>query len=241
MFASNRRTFAGLSVLVFLVIAVLTISERPVLIVAPGPSLRSTGPEDSSFSYGHPDKFFAYHAAIRRAESGPGYPPNYRMEAFNKAVAARKRPGRKLAWIERGPANVPGRTRAVIVDPDDPSHLSWFAGSVSGGLWKTADGGASWQPLTDHLPNLAVSALAMAASDPDVIYMGTGEGFGNLDGVGGSGIFRSIDRGRSWVQLSSTVQGSAFRFVNRMVVDPDDAQIVVAATNEGIFRTSDGG
>ncbi len=137
------------------------------------------------------------------------------MNAFNKAVAARKQPGRKLAWVERGASNVPGRTRAVIVDPDDPSHRTWFAGSVSGGLWKTLDGGASWQSLTDHLPNLAISALAIAPSDPDMIYMGTGESFNNFAGVGGSGIFRSTDRGRTWVQLASTVQGSAFRFVNR--------------------------
>ena len=241
MIARNKLVFVAISALVVLFLVILTIPERSVPVVEPAPPWYDNGASNKVPGYGDPDQFFAYHAAIRRAEGGPGYPPNYRMEAFGRAVAARKQPGKKLAWVERGPANVPGRTRAVIVDPDDPSHRTWFAGSVSGGLWKTVDGGTSWQSLTDHLPNLAVTALAMAPSDPNVIYMGTGEGFGNVDAVAGSGIFRSTDRGRTWVQLVSTVQGSAFRFVNRMVVDPDDAQTVVVATNEGIFRTSDGG
>ncbi len=241
MFARNKRVLVGISALAILILVILTILERSVPMVAPAPPWHGIEPKDTSSSYGNPDKFFAYHAAIRRTEDGRTYPVNYRMKAFSRAVAARKQPGRKLAWVERGPANAPGRTRAVIVDPDDPSHRTWFAGAVSGGLWKTVDGGASWQSLTDHLPTLAVSALAMAPSDPDVIYMGTGEGFANHNGVGGSGIFRSTDRGRTWVHLASSVKGSAFRFVNRMVVDPNDAQTVVAATNEGIFRTSDGG
>ena len=241
MHTRTKIAAVGASSLAILILIVVAVRAPTVPFPATAPPWVSSQAEDSAPGYDNPDRFFAYHAAIRGAGEGPGYPPNYRLEAFNKAVAARKRPARRLAWVERGPANAPGRTRALIVDPDDPSHQTWYAGSVSGGLWKTVDAGASWEVLTDHLPNLAVSALAMASSDTDVIYMGTGEGFGNVDAVGGSGIFRSTDRGRSWVQLPSTVRGSAFRFVNRMVVDPDDEQTVVAATNEGLFRTSDGG
>ena len=240
----NRRTSIALSggcALAVLILAVLAVRDQTSPLPTPASSWAGSEAQDNSPGYDDPDQFFAYHAAIRGAGDGPGYPPNYRMEAFNKAVAARKKPARKLAWIERGPANAPGRTRAVIVDPDDPSHRTWYAGSVSGGLWKTVDAGASWEVLTDHLPNLAVSALAMASSDPDVIYMGTGESFGRSElggtSVGGSGIFRSTDRGRTWTQLEATARDPAFRFVNRMVVDPDDAQTVVAATTEGIFRT----
>ena len=206
-----------------------------------GDSWTMDGPSDEVPGYENPNQFFEYHAAIRRVEGGPGYPPNYQMEAFQSAQAARKRPGTKLAWVERGPANVPGRTRAVLVDPDDPTHRTWYAGSVSGGLWKTTDAGASWQSLTDHLPNLAVTALAMPASNPDIIYMGTGEGFSNIDAVSGAGIFKSLDRGRTWIQLEETAYDRAFRWVNRLVVNPDDANTILAATNSGIFKSTDGG
>ncbi len=112
---------------------------------------------------------------------------------------------------------------------------------MGGGLWKTTDAGGSWQALTEHLPNLGVSALAMADSDRDVIYMGTGEGFGNVDAVDGSGIFRTSDRGVTWTQIASTAYDPAFRWINRMAVDPANPNVLVAATNRGIFRTEDGG
>ena len=146
-------------------------------------------------SYGHPDQFLLYHADIRTSEDGPEYPPNYRMEEFNKAVAWRKAPGVPIGWVERGPSNVPGRTRALVLDPDDPTGATWFSGGAGGGLWRTNNAGETWQNLTDHLPNLAVSALAISDTDLPVLYMGTGEGFGHVGAIVGSGIFRSDDKG----------------------------------------------
>ena len=185
--------------------------------------------------YSHPDEYFAIHAAIRTEEDGERYPRNYRLDEFRRAVAARKQPGRKLDWVERGPANVPGRARALIIDPDDPFHQTWFVGSVGGGLWKTTDAGGSWQALTEHLPNLGVSALAMADSDRDVIYMGTGEGFSNVDAVDGSGIFRTTDRGVTWMQIASTAYDPAFRWVNRMAVDPANPNVLVLLPPTGAY------
>lgn len=232
--------FAGMAALIGTLIFLWTSSRRPTGLESAG-SWTMDGPSDEVPGYENPDEFFEYHAAIRRVEGGPGYPPNYRMEAFQMAQAARKRPGKKLAWVERGPGNVPGRTRAVLVDPGDPAHRTWYAGSVSGGLWKTTDAGASWQSLTDHLPNLAVTALAMPASNPDIIYMGTGEGFSNIAAVSGAGIFKSLDRGRTWTQLEETAYDPAFRWVNRLAVNPEDANTILAATNSGIFKSMDGG
>ena len=232
--------FAGITALIVTSVFLWTSSRTPTGLESAG-SWTMDGPPDEVPGYENPDQFFEYHAAIRRVEGGPGYPPNYRMEAFQMAQAARKRPGTKLAWVERGPGNVPGRTRAVLVDPDDPAHRTWYAGSVSGGLWKTTDGGASWQSLTDHLPNLAVTALAMPASNPDIIYMGTGEGFWNGDAVSGAGIFKSRNRGRTWAQLEETASDPAFRWVNRLAVNPEDANTILAATNSGIYKSTDGG
>lgn len=189
---------------------------------------------------GYPDKFGEMHRQIRERADGVEYPVNYQINELNKARAARKSPGTQLPWVQRGPGNVGGRTRAILVDAGDTSNNTWFAGSVAGGVWKTTDAGLNWRPVTDNMPNLAISSLAQSPANPDVIYAGTGEGFGNLDGVRGAGIFKSMDGGETWEQLESTITTDFF-FVNRLIVDPDDEQLVLAATNTGIFRSVNGG
>ena len=164
----------------------------------------------------------------------------YRFAEFSKARKSAKNSGAELGWLERGPGNVGGRTGPVLVDPDDPQN-TWWAGSVAGGLWKTTDRGLTWQPLTDDLPTLAVGSLAMANSDPNIIYMGTGEGIGFFSSMAGDGIFKSVDRGKSWKHLSGTAGSEDFRFVNQLAVDPTNPDVVLAATNAGIFRSVDGG
>ena len=192
-------------------------------------------------SYGYPERFQEYHHAIRAGGNGETYPINYRMEELATALQARKNPGQVLNWKERGPGNVSGRTRAVLVDPSDATGNTWYAGAVGGGLWKSTNAGRGWVSLTDHLPNLAVSALAIPSSRPSVLYLGTGEGFGNHDAVAGSGIFKSIDYGFSWDQLTNTVGNEDFRYVNRLTVNPHNPDLVVVATNTGILRSTDGG
>jgi hypothetical protein len=172
-----------------------------------------------------------------------GYKINYRYKELTRAI--KNLPPDKSAlsydWEQRGPGNVGGRTREVIIDPDDPTHNTWYAAAASGGIWKTTDGGNSWTNLTDQLSNLATNSIAMAPSDRDIIYIGTGEGYGGFGMVSGSGLFRSDDRGLSWDLLESTLIGDAFRWVNKIVVDSYDANIILVATNEGIFKTYDGG
>ena len=196
-----------------------------------------------------PESFIAFHRGIRTQEgmNAPAYEDNYQFKELEKArrSAARKSSSARtqagngvIEFTERGPANVPGRTRGLLVDPDDAAHRTWYAGSASGGIWKTTNAGTSWQWLTPFLPNLATSVLVMAESDHNIIYAGTGEGFGNLDGVQGHGIFKSTDRGSTWNFLPST---SDMTEINRMVVNPADANIVLAASNSGIFRSADGG
>lgn len=207
-----------------------------------------------------PDEFMLMHREMRTAdgESGPNYPVNYKFNEMLKAGVIGKKDGKifskafkadaqlaALPWVERGPSNIGGRTRGLIVDPDDGTHNTWFAGSVGGGIWKTTNAGASWTNLTPDLPNLATTVLVMAASDHDVIYAGTGEGFGNVDGIDGDGIWKSTDRGITWTQLASTValnqSNTNFRNVNRIIVSPTDENIVIAATNNGIYRSINGG
>ena len=191
---------------------------------------------------GHPDLIAQYHHDIRSSLDGINeYPAAYRIGEFEKAMAAAaKTSTTELNWNMRGPGNVGGRTRPILVDPEDPLN-TWWAGSASGGLWKTNNRGNTWIPVTDHLPNLSVSSLTMAESNHDIIYMGTGEGFYNLGQVAGDGIFKSSDRGLTWEHLSATTADEDFRHVYRIAVDPTDPDIVTAAAGKSIFRTSNGG
>lgn len=194
-----------------------------------------------------PDQFLRFHHEIRTPEgqSEPGYPANYRMIELEKAIQSQaglgKRQAAVLPWVERGPGNVGGRTRGLILDPIDPTYNTWFAGSVGGGIWKTTNAGSNWINLTPNLPNLSTSALAMAESNRNIIYAGTGEGFGNIDAIRGDGIWKSTDRGNSWTQLGSTASNTDFSYINRIIVSPSDPNVVVVGTNTGIFRSTDGG
>lgn len=206
-----------------------------------------------------PDMFYEFHRGIRTraGEDGPAYPMGYQLKEYLKArgVASvqelnvlRKSSRAPLPWIERGPGNVSGRCRSLVVDPADPTFNTWFVGSVGGGIWKTSDAGRNWQELTKGFTNLATSTLAQAASNPNVIYAGTGEGFNNSDQISGNGIWKSTDRGQNWVQLAST-NNNDFRNITRLIVDPQNENIVLASTAsgfrldgvDGIFRSTNGG
>lgn len=215
-------------------------------VASPDTSKRDDSCQASSPVSG-PEQFLLFHKGIRTREGreNPDYLPGYlvaelrkaRMEAMRKNVPARQLSD-VVEWKERGPSNVPGRIRGLIVDPDDPTQRTWYAGSASGGVWKTTNGGSNWTLITPDLPNLATTVLAMAESNHNVIYLGTGEGFGNVDRVSGNGIFKSTDRGQTWFYLPAT---SGFRDVNRILIHPANENVVIAATNRGIFRSTDGG
>lgn len=142
------------------------------------------------------------------------------------------------AWQNLGPGNIGGRTRALLIHPTSPSTM--YAGGVAGGVWKTTDGGASWVPLNDLLPSLAIGSLAMDPTNPNVIYAGTGEGFGNGDSVRGAGIFKTTDGGVTWAQLAAT-NTPDFHYVNDLAVSKNGSHAVYAATRTGVWRSLDGG
>lgn len=205
-------------------------------IVNKGKELREDGPAE----------FRKFHHGIRTpvGKTTPGYAAGYRVKemllakARARVSAARTASNGVIEWNERGPANVPGRTRGIVVDPDDPQGNTWYVGSVSGGVWKTTNGGQSWTLITPELQNLATSVVVMAESNPNIMFIGTGEGFFNLDAVTGQGIYKSTDRGATWTLLPSTVD---FEDVNRMAIDPANADIVLAATASGMYRSTNGG
>jgi photosystem II stability/assembly factor-like uncharacterized protein len=139
-------------------------------------------------------------------------------------------------WSNLGPGNVGGRTRSIAIDPTNPNTI--FAGAVTGGVWKSTNGGASWFPTSDLMANLNVSTLAMDPGDAKTLYAGTGE---QSTGWPGNGIFKSTDSGISWNQLPATANNSNFSDVSRVVVSPGNSQRVYAATDSGVWRSTDGG
>jgi hypothetical protein len=141
-------------------------------------------------------------------------------------------------WQNLGPGNVGGRTRALIIDPVTPNTM--YAAGVAGGVWKTTNAGASWSPLDDFMPNIAVTVLVFEPGNSNTIYAGTGEGFFNADAVRGAGIFKSTDAGATWTRLAST-NTVDFQFVNDVVVSNVNTQHLYAATRSGAWRSLDGG
>lgn len=186
---------------------------------------------------GHPDEFarILEEMTIAADEVVPGYAPSYRRAELERvmAVAPAKR---ALPWQERGPGNVSGRARGLIVDPGDPTGNTWWVGSVGGGIWKTTDAGTTWLDMAPDLANLPISWIVMAESDNDIMYAGTGESFYNVDTINGNGVLKSTDGGNTWFQLASTVDNIAFNNVARIVVDPNDPDVVLVAASAGRYK-----
>lgn len=141
-------------------------------------------------------------------------------------------------WTSLGPGNAGGRIRALVIHPLDPNIM--YTAGVAGGVWKSVDGGGSWFPLTDFLPNIAVNALAMDPSNFDVLYAGTGEGYNNRGRVRGAGIFKTTDGGATWTRLENSNRSTLW-YVNRIVVSKADPNRVYAATWTGIYRSLNAG
>lgn len=140
-------------------------------------------------------------------------------------------------WISLGPADGAGRMTALAPHPADDGTV--LAGAASGGLWRTTDHGESWTPLTDGLSDLSVGAVAYAPSNPEIVYLGTGEaGLGSFF-VPGIGLLRSSDGGETWFlpQPGDVVAEQFFA----LSVDPRDEDVVLAATEKGLLATTDGG
>src|SRR5262249_7361336 len=137
-----------------------------------------------------------------------------------------------------------GRVLAVSGIPGDPRV--YYFGAVAGGVWKTTDAGSTWQPIFDQQPISSIGSIAVAESDPNVIFVGTGEACirGNISF--GDGVYKSTDGGKTWqnVGLRDT------QHIGRVIVHPRNPEIVFVAAlghaygpnqERGIFRSTNGG
>jgi photosystem II stability/assembly factor-like uncharacterized protein len=145
-----------------------------------------------------------------------------------------------VGWNSVGPYNVGGRVRAIAIANVDPNIV--YASSVSGGVFKSTNGGSAWTPTSDQAANLAVSSIVIDPTNNNIIYAGTGEGFFNYDAIRGEGVLKSTDAGASWTILKNFSGGSSYPYyINDLYLRPDSVNILYAASNYGLFKTTNSG
>jgi hypothetical protein len=192
-----------------------------------------------------------YLASIRNNKTTGDIDPKWVLTAREDVANLSKQKSKSLGltWNELGPDNVGGRTRAILIDKNDPDIM--YAGGVSGGLWKSTTGGSSWVAINDFAENIAVASIAQSADG--TIYVGTGEGLGVGTGSAagstsfiGKGMYKSTD-GVNFALISSTIPtvdnspSTPWTFINRIACDPTNPLRIYAATNNGLRSTDDGG
>lgn len=180
----------------------------------------------------------------RTTTASPSGSPTSYNPALYSDPSATNRAFKSLRWRLVGPFRG-GRVDAVAGDHTKP--LVYYMGAVNGGVWKTANAGLSWENITDGKTDISsVGAVTVAPSDPNVIYVGTGESQLREDLTYGTGVYRSTDAGETWQHLGlvETHQVTAIR------VHPDNPDVAYVAAighafgpnpERGVFRTTDGG
>lgn len=173
-------------------------------------------------------------------------------EKIKKQRSARKSAVTDFNWESRGPKQVAGRVRAMMFDPNDTADKRVFAGGVSGGIWKNediTDENSPWSMVYPEMSNFAISAMDFDPVQTNTFYVGTGEGWRNVDAVNGAGIWKTTDAGATWSNLASTTN---FEYVFDIVIRDEGGEIGViyaamqdleGINSEGtdLFRSEDGG
>ena len=143
-----------------------------------------------------------------------------------------------------GPAGMSGRVTAIDAIHADPDVI--YAGTASGGLWKSTSGGVDWTPIFDEEPAHSIGAVAIFQKTPDVVWVGAGEGNPRNSQSAGNGLYKSIDGGRTWTYLGLDDS----RNIHRIILHPDDPDVALIGVQgpawgetdqRGVFRTTDGG
>ncbi len=143
-----------------------------------------------------------------------------------------------------GPAGMSGRVSAVAVNLKDPTIM--YVGAATGGVWRSRDGGLEWQPVFDDQPVLGIGAVAVSESNPDVVWVGTGEGNPRNSAGVGAGVYRSLDGGDTWRHMGLAESER----IHRVLIHPQDPRTVYVGAmgpawsdgdQRGVYKTTDGG
>jgi photosystem II stability/assembly factor-like uncharacterized protein len=158
-------------------------------------------------------------------------------------------------WSFIGPAVVPGsggdagRVNCITISPTDTNTI--FVGAASGGLWVTHNGGTTWSTTTDLLPAICIADIAINPNNSDTMYVATGDGYGynvpegNIEvfwgGTYSAGVMKSTDGGNTWNTTGLGYPDDSLDIIQRLIISPNDPNILIAATTNGIYRTTNAG
>jgi len=168
------------------------------------------------------------------------------LQEYEKYMASYPSYKNNNPWTILGPTNQPtgnngiGRINVINVHPDNPDTI--YVGTPAGGLWYTYDDGVSWSTVTDDLESIGVSDIAFDPVDSNIMYIATGDRDHNDTPT--TGIMKSTDGGQTWNYTNFQPGQNGlpiFYLIHRILVDPTDGDVIIAATTSGIFRSSDGG
>lgn len=177
------------------------------------------------------------HLAFRAMQKGGEIDPQKVLEARSivqerVAAEAPKRKSRDAglrSWSNLGPNNIGGRIRAIAIkpkaNPSDPYEI--FIGAAGGGLWRSTNGGLTWNPINDFLPSLAITCIVIDPTNSNIMYASTGEGQAPVMGLPGAGVFKSTNGGINWTQLADMANQN---FVHKLAIVPDKPNTVFAVT-----------
>lgn len=173
--------------------------------------------------------------------------PILRLRGFETHLEMTKSsPFGKLMWSHIGPTNVSGRSTDIAVVTPKGKNYTIYVATASGGLWKTTNEGTTWEPIFEQAPSTSIGDVALAPSNPDIIWLGTGEANIFRSSQSGCGIYKSLDGGKTWQHMGLTDTYT----IARIVVHPQNPDIVYVAASghewtdnseRGVYKTVDGG
>jgi photosystem II stability/assembly factor-like uncharacterized protein len=129
-----------------------------------------------------------------------------------------------------------GRVNVIVPDPNNENI--YYVGTPAGGIWKSIDKGVSWDPLSDNLPQIGVSGIAIDPTNSSIIYIATGDD-DNGDTLS-AGVFKSVDGGENWIQTGLNPENTP-GLMNDIYIHPNDSNILIVATSNGVYKTEDQG
>lgn len=149
-----------------------------------------------------------------------------------------------LKWRFIGPDVISGRCTDIAVPKG--SRQTIYVGAATGGVWKTVNSGITWEPIMDDIPSISIGDIAIAPSNADIVWVGTGEANIFRASVAGTGVYKSIDAGKTWQHMGL----AGTHTVSRIVIHPRKSDIVYVTStghewtdneDRGVFKTTDGG